>query len=61
MMPSAAKRESFLDLDRQFGQHRGASAHVEATDSDLDSSRSELTREVNRACKLVGLHSDQTD
>src|SRR5208337_985482 len=54
-----SERECVLHLGRHLGQHREASAYVESADSNLDSGGAQLARDIDCACELVGLHSDQ--
>ncbi len=51
--------ERVFHLGRHLRQHREASADVESSDRDLDSGLAQLASDIDRACELVGLHSDQ--
>jgi hypothetical protein len=54
-----AERQRFLQFGGQLGQHREATAHVETADRDLDTRRAQLTRDIDGAHELIGLHADQ--
>src|SRR5208282_2672970 len=51
-------RHRVLHLGRHFGQHRDASADMEAADRRLDSRGAQLRRNIDGTRELVGLHAD---